>query len=83
VRFLGKIFRLALWCLTSLAAVAIIFAIGFGVRLASGPVEMSVPQSLIDRAIAEAAPGWRVAASGAVIDFSSDDGLNGLKLRDR
>ena len=82
MRFLGKILRLALWSVTTFAAVAIIFCIGFAVRLASGPVEMSVPQSLIDRAVAEAAPGWRVAASDAVIDFSSKDGLNGLKLRD-
>ncbi len=82
MRFLGKIIRIALWSVSTLAAVAVIFTIGLAVRLSSGPVELSVPQSLIDRAVAEAAPGWRVAASGAVIDFSSEDGLNGLKLKD-
>lgn len=82
MRFLGKIIRIVLWSVSTLAAVAVIFMIGLAVRLTSGPVELSVPQSLIDRAVAEAAPGWHVAASGAVIDFSSKDGLNGLKLQD-
>ena len=51
-------------------------------RLTVGPVEMPVPQSLLDRVVAEAAPGWRVEAGGAKLDFSADGPLNGLQLHD-
>ena len=63
-------------------AMLLVAVAGLYVRLAIGPMDMPVPHSLIDRVMAEAAPGWRVEAGNARLDLSTDDGLSGLQLRD-
>ena len=82
MRRVRKIVKLTFWAACGLLSVAILLGVGLAVRLALGPLETSVPQSLLDRVVAEAAPGWRIEASGAELDFSSDDELSGLKLHD-
>lgn len=82
MRKIRSFLRGALWCVGGVLAVVLLAGAGLALRLVSGPIETSVPQSLLDRVVAEAAPGWHVAASGAQLDFSSDDGLSGLKLHD-
>ena len=76
-----SLIKLVIWSVTGFFSALIAVSLVVSLRLLSGPVDVPVPQALLDRVIAEAAPGWHVRAAGAQLDFSSNDGLSGLKLR--
>lgn len=54
----------------------------FVARVMLAPIDLPIPQQMIDDMMAQAAPGWRVDAATAEFDLFSADGLTGLKLRD-
>ena len=81
MRIVRGIIKFALWSVAGLFSVVIAVALVVSLRLLSGPIDTPIPQALLDRVVAEAAPGWHVSAADAQLDFSSNDGLSGLKLR--
>lgn len=82
VRTVRGIIKIALWSVTGFFSALVAVGLVLSLRLLSGPVDTPIPQQLLDRVVAEAAPGWHVSAADAQIDFSSNDGLSGLKLRE-
>ncbi len=74
--------RFALLSVAGLFSTVVLLGIVGVLRLLIGPIDAPVPQALLDKIVADAAPGWQVRVKNAQLDFSSDDGLSGLKLRD-
>ncbi len=76
-----RLYRVTLLRIASLFSVTVMLGTAGILRLLAGPVDIPVPQTLIDRVLAETAPDWKIRVDGAEFDFSSPDKLNGLKLK--